>query len=77
MGVEFWSTSFAAPEPSLLNLLVELVGNYPPMPLITEKTVRFYFSERFDSIFPSPRAVTPSPSDWIREVFEHLRRPLA
>ena len=70
MGVEFWSTSFAAPEPSLLNLLVELVGNYPPMPLITEK-------KRFDSIFSSPRAVTPSPSDWIREVFEHLRRPLA
>ena len=53
MGVEFWSTSFAAPEPSLLNLLVELVGNYPPMPLITQKTVRFYF-------FRAPRAVTPS-----------------
>ena len=37
MEMEFWSTSFAALEPSLLNLLVELMGNYPPMPLVTEK----------------------------------------
>ncbi|XP_066308137.1 protein CLMP1-like [Miscanthus floridulus] len=71
MGVEFWSTSFAAPEPSLLNLLVELVGNYPPMPLITEKTVRFYFSEpprrdslpvRLDSQRSSSISVARSPS---------------
>jgi len=71
MGVEFWSTSFAAPEPSLLNLLVELVGNYPPMPLITEKTVRLYFSEpprrdslpvRLDSRRSSSISVARSPS---------------
>ncbi|RLM69019.1 hypothetical protein C2845_PM17G05920 [Panicum miliaceum] len=41
MGVEFWSTYFAAPKPPLLNLLVEFVGNYPPLPSITQKTVRF------------------------------------
>ena len=42
MGVEFWSTSFATPEPPLLNLLVELVGNYPLMLLVTQKTVRSF-----------------------------------
>jgi len=48
--VEFWSTSFAAPEPSLLNLLIELVGNYPPMPLVIQKNV----SKRAIFYSPSP-----------------------
>jgi hypothetical protein len=37
MKMEFWSTSFAAPKPSDMNLLAELVGNYPPMPLVTQR----------------------------------------
>ena len=48
MEMEFWSTSFAALEPSLLNLLVELMGNYPPKPLVTEK-------KRFASILSPPK----------------------
>ena len=44
MGVKFWSTSFAAPKPPNMNLLVELVDNYPPMPLVTQKTVRSFYS---------------------------------
>ena len=53
MEVEFWSTSFAAPKPLNMNLLVKLVGNYPPLPLITQKNGSILF-------LPSPRAVTPS-----------------
>jgi hypothetical protein len=44
--VEFWSTSFAAPEPLDMNLLVELVGNYPPMPLVTQENDSFYSSPK-------------------------------
>jgi hypothetical protein len=52
MKMEFWSTSFAAPKPSNMNLLAELVGNYPPMPLVTqEKTIR--------SISPQPIRLRP------------------
>ena len=51
--VEFWSTSFAAPKPLNMNHLVELVGNYPPLPLITQKNGSILF-------LPSPCAVTPS-----------------
>jgi hypothetical protein len=36
---EFWSTSFAAPKHLNTNLLVELVSNYPPMPLVSGKNV--------------------------------------
>ena len=53
MEVEFRSTSFAAPEPPNMNLLVELMGNYPPMPLVTQKTVRSFPPE-------TPRATSPS-----------------
>src|SRR5688572_8753942 len=67
MEVEFWSTSFAAPETSLLNLLVELVGNYPPMPLVTQKNVSFY------SPFYSPEPC-PSPPPW--PAGPATRRPL-
>ena len=59
MEMEFWSTSFTAPKPSLLNLLVELVGNYPPLPLVTHiwlRTVIFFsFSSRI-SVANTPRA---------------------
>jgi hypothetical protein len=34
MKVEFWSTSFAAPKPPNRNLLIKLIGNYPPIPLL-------------------------------------------
>jgi hypothetical protein len=37
MDLEFWSTSFAAPEPVNMKLDMELMGNYPPMPSISEK----------------------------------------
>jgi hypothetical protein len=45
LRVEFWSTSFAAPKPSNMNLDMELVGNYPPMPLVSGK-------KRFVLFFP-------------------------
>jgi hypothetical protein len=44
--VEFWSTSFAAPKHLNMNLLVEFVGNYPPMPLKWEETFRSFLSTR-------------------------------
>nr|TKW16007.1 hypothetical protein SEVIR_5G270800v2 [Setaria viridis] len=62
MEMEFWSTSFAAPETSLLNLLVKLVGNYPPMPLVT-KNVSFYSPEPHSP--PEPR---PSPPPWVKTI---------
>ena len=52
MKLEFWSTSLAAPKQPLLNLLVELVGNYPPMPLVTQKIT-------FQSILPEPPPTPP------------------
>ena len=69
MEVEFRSTSFAAPEPPNMNLLVELMGNYPPMPLITEKNGSILF-------FRAPRAVTPPRPTGFAKVFERLRCPL-
>jgi hypothetical protein len=41
MEVEFWSTSFAAPKPSNMNLLMELVSNYQPMPPLSGKNGSF------------------------------------
>jgi hypothetical protein len=55
MKMEFWSTSFAAPKPSDMNLLAELVGNYPPMPLVTQR-------KRFILFLPNPTASAPASS---------------
>lgn len=85
MKVEFWSATFATPKP---NLLVELVGNYPLVPLLSGKKmfVAFYF---FHESFPTlpPSAFLPPPlrhhrSSLPREIskfdtqFEHLVSPV-
>ena len=59
MKLEFWSTSLAAPKQPLLNLLVELVGNYPPMPLVTQKIT-------FQSILLEPPPTPPFLSPAVR-----------
>ena len=52
MGLEFWSTSSAAPDLLVLNLDVELKGNYPLLPLL-HNTGSFF-------LFPSPTRLHPS-----------------
>jgi hypothetical protein len=64
MEVEFWSTSFAAPKPLNIDLGVELMNNYPPMPLLSGKTFRFVLflpSPSRDSSVPSPHAGAAHP----------------
>ena len=73
-GVEFWSTSFVTLEPPLLNLLVELVGNYPPMPLVTQKNGSFFFSETPPRLFFSVLRLFPPTST--TRFFSRARAPL-
>jgi hypothetical protein len=59
MRVEFWSTSFAAPKPPNMNLLMELRDNYQPMSLLSGKTVHFY-SPRDPSLHRDSSPAPPS-----------------
>jgi hypothetical protein len=55
MLMEFWSTYFATPKPSFMNLLVELIVNYPPMPLVSGKIVSFLLFPPLATSFPPDR----------------------
>jgi hypothetical protein len=61
MKVEFWSTPFAAPKSHNINLLMELVGNYPPMPLINGKK-RFAFYSLISPSKHPPKSMPLLPS---------------
>jgi hypothetical protein len=63
MKVEFWTTSFAAPKLSNMNLLVELVDNFLPIPLLVGKMFHYVLSFLLAvrALFHPPRATrTPS-----------------
>jgi hypothetical protein len=53
MKVEFWSTSFAAPKPPNRNLLIKLIGNYPPIPLLVGKRFVYFLIPSHPRLPPS------------------------